>query len=83
MCCHRNGCRWRVCAGCGRERRLAHVGAVMCGHNRWDPATWRMVPCEGSCQPPKASPAEPGQIALAHVAPGAGQGLATAVQARR
>ena len=83
MCCHRNLCRWRVCAGCGRERRLAPVGAVMCPHNRWDPATWQMVSCEGSGQPPTATAAEPGQIAPAHVAPGAGQGLAAAVQARR
>jgi hypothetical protein len=45
--------RWRPCAGCGRERRLAHGGAVMCDHNRWDEATRTMVPCEGSGQHPQ------------------------------
>ena len=76
MCCDRNACRWRVCAGCGRDRRLARSGEVLCGHNRWDPATWRMVPCEGSGQPPKALPAAPGEIPVAHLAPITGPGLA-------
>lgn len=42
---------WGWCGGCGRERRLA-TGGVMCGHNRWDPATRAMVACEGSGQEP-------------------------------
>jgi hypothetical protein len=69
MCCDRTACRWRVCAGCGRERRLARSGEVLCGHNRWDPATWRMVPCEGSGRPPKVFPVVPGEISLAQIAP--------------
>jgi hypothetical protein len=76
MCCQRNTCRWRVCAGCGRERRLARAGEVVSRHNRWDPAAWRMVPCEGSGQPPRVRPAEPGEISLARSAPGTGPGLA-------
>jgi hypothetical protein len=48
----KNG-RWRPCAGCGRERRLASRGTVMCDHNRWDAATRKMVPCEGSGQRPQ------------------------------
>ncbi len=45
--------RWRPCAGCGRERRLAPGGMVMCDHNRWDAATRTMVPCEGRGQRPQ------------------------------
>jgi hypothetical protein len=55
MCCQNTRGRWRQCPGCGRERRLASGRAVMCGHNRWDSATWSMVPCEGSGQPPHRS----------------------------
>ncbi len=44
--------QWRQCAGCGRERRLAHDGTVMCDHNRWDPAARAMVACEGSGREP-------------------------------
>ncbi len=51
MRCQNKVGRWRQCPGCGRERRLAPGRAVMCGHNRWDSATWSMVPCEGSGQP--------------------------------
>jgi hypothetical protein len=82
MCCHRNACRWRLCAGCGRERHLASTGELMSRHNRWDPATWQMVRCEGSGQPPQVRPAEPGGIAPTPITPGTGPGLATAVQAR-
>jgi hypothetical protein len=82
MCCHRNACRWRLCAGCGRERRLAPAGELMCRHNRWDPATWQMVPCEGSGQPPKALPADPGEIPAAGAAPGTVPGLAAVGGAR-
>jgi hypothetical protein len=52
MCVPRTGSRWGLCPGCGRERRLARGGAVLCGHNRWDSAAWAMVPCEGSGRPP-------------------------------
>ena len=48
--------RWRLCNGCGRERRLADNGTVMCEHNRWDPAVRAMLPCEGSGR----EPARPG-----------------------
>ena len=82
MCCHRNTCRWRVCGRCGRERRLADVGEVMSWHNRWDPATWRMVPCGGSGRPPQISPAEPGETSLARVTPGTVPGLASAGRPR-
>jgi hypothetical protein len=41
---------WRLCPGCGRERRLAPSRSVMCGHSRWDSASLAMVPCEGSGQ---------------------------------
>jgi hypothetical protein len=75
MCCDRNACWWRVCAGCGRERRLARGGEVLCGHNRWDPAIWRMVPCEGSGQPPQVPPTVPGEISLVHIAPMTGSAL--------
>jgi hypothetical protein len=46
-------CWWCWCPGCGRERRLARGGAVVRGHNRWDPATRAMVWCEGSGQRPR------------------------------
>ena len=46
------GSRWRVCPGCGHERRLAPDGRVMCRHNRWEPAVRAMVPCEGSGHEP-------------------------------
>ncbi len=49
--------RWRQCPGCGRERRLAVGGTVMREHNRWDPATWSMVRCEGSGREPAPQPA--------------------------
>ena len=53
MSCQQVDSRWRPCAGCGRERRLAPGSTVMCDHNRWDAATWAMVPCEGSGQRPQ------------------------------
>jgi hypothetical protein len=81
MCCDRNACRWRVCAGCGRDRRLARAGEVLCVHNRWDPATWRMVPCEGSGQPPKVLPAVPGETSRTRITPTAVPGLATVYRA--
>jgi hypothetical protein len=56
---------WRQCPGCGRERRLAPGGTVMCDHNRWDSTAWAMVPCEGSGQTP----------ALRDVRAGAGEQL--------
>ena len=52
MTCQAATCRWRECAGCGRERRLARDGSVLCDHNRWDPASGAMVACEGSGQAP-------------------------------
>jgi hypothetical protein len=52
MTCQTATCRWRQCAGCGRERRLARDDKVLCDHNRWDPASRTMVPCEGSGQGP-------------------------------
>ena len=52
MTCQRTRCRWRWCPGCGRERRLARDGAVLCQHNRWDPVARAMVPCKGSGQQP-------------------------------
>ena len=68
MCCQRDTCRWRICAGCGRERRLASSRVVMGQHNRWDAAAWQMVPCEGSGQPPYNAPAGPAAVsALAAV----------------
>ena len=53
MSCQQDNRGWRQCGGCGRERRLAPGGTVMCDHNRWDAATWVMVPCEGSGQRPQ------------------------------
>lgn len=44
--------RWRVCGGCGHERRLADGTVVLGIHNRWDPGAQMMVPCPGSGQPP-------------------------------
>ena len=41
MTCQRTRCWWRQCPGCGRERRLARDGKVMCQHNRWEPALGR------------------------------------------
>ncbi len=68
MCCQRDTCMWRICAGCGRERRLASSRVVMGQHNRWDAAAWQMVPCEGSGQPPHNAPAGPAAVsALAAV----------------
>lgn len=52
MTCERTRCRWRLCPGCGRERRLARDGKVLCQHNRWERALWAMVPCGGSGQEP-------------------------------
>ena len=52
MTCQAANRRWRQCAGCGRERRLARGGAVMCDHNRWEPAAGAMVACEGSGREP-------------------------------
>jgi hypothetical protein len=52
MTCRRTRCWWRLCPGCGRERRLARDRRVMCQHNRWDSVTWAMVPCEGSGREP-------------------------------
>jgi hypothetical protein len=52
MTCRRTRCWWRLCPGCGRERRLAPDRRVMCQHNRWDSVAWAMVPCEGSGQEP-------------------------------
>jgi hypothetical protein len=52
MTCQATTCGWRQCAGCGRERRLSRGGAVLCDHNRWDPASGGMVRCEGSGQEP-------------------------------
>ena len=52
---------WRQCPGCGRERRLARGGTVMCDHNRWDSAAWAMVPCEGSGQAPAPHDAPAGE----------------------
>jgi hypothetical protein len=53
MSCQQENSRWRHCAGCGRERRLAPGGTVMGDHNRWDAAIRAMVPCEGSGQHPQ------------------------------
>ena len=53
MSCQQENSRWRHCAGCGCERRLAPGGVVMCDHNRWDAAVRAMVPCEGSGQHPQ------------------------------
>ncbi len=61
MTCQASSRWWRQCPGCGRERRLARGGTVMCDHNRWDSAAWAMVPCEGS-----------GQAAALHGAPAGG-----------
>lgn len=72
MCCQRDACRWRICAGCGRERRLAHGAGVMVRHNRRDPTAWQMVACEGSGQPPHTSPAEPSEASFARFAPKTG-----------
>ena len=61
---------WRQCPGCGRERRLARGGTVMCDHNRWDSAAWAMVPCEGSGQAPgplNAPAAESEQLSACQV----------------
>jgi hypothetical protein len=75
MTCHKVRCRWRVCPGCGHERRLARDGRVLYQHNRWEPAARAMVPCEGSGQEP--IPADPpgsdiGSPALAGVTPARG-----------
>ncbi len=49
---------WRECPGCGFARRLADGdGVIMCVHNRWDPASYQMVRCDGSGQPPAAETA--------------------------
>jgi hypothetical protein len=53
MSCQQDPRAWRRCGGCGRERRLAPDGTVMCDHNRWDAATRAMVSCEGSGQHPQ------------------------------
>jgi len=53
MSCQQENSRWRQCADCGRERRLAPGGTVICNHNRWDAAVRAMVPCEGSGQHPQ------------------------------
>jgi hypothetical protein len=53
MCGESTEGHWRQCAGCGRERLLAPGRAVMGGHNRWDSASWSMVPCEGSGRRPQ------------------------------
>ena len=50
---------WRMCHGCGRERRLV-IGTVMSEHNRWDLAVQAMVPCEGSGREPSPQLAPPG-----------------------
>jgi hypothetical protein len=60
MTCRRTRCWWRLCPGCGRERRLARDRRVMCQHNRWDSVTWAMVPCEGSGQEPVSDDATGG-----------------------
>jgi len=59
MTCPATTGRWRQCAGCGRERRLARDRDVLCDHNRWDQASGAMVACEGSGQEPV--PAVPGR----------------------
>jgi hypothetical protein len=53
MCSQNSSGRWRLCPGCGRERRLAAGRIVMCDHNRWDSIAWAMAPCEGSGQAPR------------------------------
>ncbi len=77
------GSRWRECAGCGRERRLAAGGLVLCGHNRWDSVAWAMVPCEGSGR----EPAPPRALDLAGISHrarvGRGQAGARAAGAQR
>jgi hypothetical protein len=52
MSCEQENSRWRHCAGCGRERRLAPGRTVMCDHNRWDATVRAMVPCGGSGRHP-------------------------------
>jgi hypothetical protein len=49
---------WQVCAGCGRERRLAR-GGLMAAHRRWDPRIRQMMPCPGGGQLPVPQAAEP------------------------
>jgi hypothetical protein len=50
MTCQMEACRaW--CPGCSKEWRLACGRWVMRAHNRWYPATYAMVACEGSGQP--------------------------------
>ena len=66
MTCQRTRCWWRWCPGCGRERRLARNGKVMCQHNRWEPALRAMVPCGGSGQEPVAQDT-PGDVGPAPV----------------
>ena len=68
----RSTARWRRCPGCGRVRRLARQAAVMCRHNRWDPAARAMVPCEGSGQPPL--PRDPSGAPAALVPAGSANG---------
>src|SRR5215469_13571147 len=60
MTCRRTRCWWRLCPGCGRERRLARDRRVMCQHNRWDSLVWAMVPCQGSGQEPVSDDATGG-----------------------
>jgi phage terminase large subunit GpA-like protein len=84
MTCQRMRCWWRQCPGCGRERRLARDGKVMCQHNRWEPALRVMVPCEGSGQEPIAQDtlgeADPMPVCggeAGAISPGTGQPPAT------
>ena len=60
MTCRRTRCWWRLCPGCGRERRLARDRRVMCQHNRWDSLVWAMVPCQGSGREPVSDDATGG-----------------------
>jgi hypothetical protein len=64
MTCRRARCRWQICGGCGRARRLAPEGRGMCQHNRREPAVQAMVPCGGSGQQPG-----PGAPAVSAAAP--------------
>jgi hypothetical protein len=77
MTCHKVRCRWRLCPGCGHERRLARDGRVLCQHNRWEPAMRAMVPCEGSGQEPTSgdlAASDTGSPARAEVTPARGSG---------
>ena len=66
MTCQSNDLPVAPGPGCGRERRLAPDGDVLCGHNRWDPATGAMVACEGSGQAPSTHSA-PAMVRYAHL----------------